>query len=92
MVYVCTMLVKKRVMFVAAASKMAAMVFKIPDATRGWVRINHKMSARKRNPTILLKFTDNHRSAPGEGPLTHDLYRTNPVGGTRRAGPCGCNR
>jgi hypothetical protein len=83
------MLVKKRVMFEAAVSRIAAMLRKMPAAVSGCVRISHTISARKRNPTILLRFTDNHRSAPGEGPLTYDLYRTYRIGGIRRAGPNG---
>jgi hypothetical protein len=78
--------VKKRVMFVAAVSKTAAMFLKMLAAVSGDVSTSHTISARKRNPTILLKFTDNHRSAPGEGPLTTDLYRTGGVGGIGRAG------
>ena len=52
---------KKVVTFVAAVFRIAAMLFRMLAAVVGCVRINHTMSARKRNPTILL--TDNHRSA-----------------------------
>jgi len=78
---------KKCVMFVAAVSRIAAMLFTMLAAVSGCVSTNHTISATKRNPTILLRFTDNHRSAPGEGPLTRDLYRTDRIGGIRRAGP-----
>ncbi len=63
------------------------MLFRMSDATRGCVSTNQMMSARKRNPTILRKFTDNHRSAPGGGTLDTYLYRTDRIGGIRRAGP-----
>jgi hypothetical protein len=35
----------------------------LPDAASGWVRMSQTISARKRKPTILRTFTDNHRSA-----------------------------
>lgn len=59
---------KKRVTFVAAVFRIAKMSFTMLAAVFGCVRINHTMSATKRNPTIL--FTANHRSAPLERPLT----------------------
>jgi len=55
-------------------------------AVVGCVRINHTSSARNRNPTILLKFTDNHRSAPVGGTLGPYLYRTDRIDTIRRAG------
>ena len=54
------------------------MLFTMLAAVSGCVSTNHTISATKRNPTILLRFTDNHRSAPGEGPLT--LICTAPAG------------
>jgi hypothetical protein len=79
--------VKKRVTFVAAVFRIAAMLFRMSAATRGCVRTSHTSSARKRNPTILLKFTDNHRSAPVGGTLDPYLYRTDRIDTIRRAGP-----
>jgi hypothetical protein len=53
---------KKWVMLTAAVLKMEAMLFRISAATVGCVSISQMINARKRNPTILRKFTDNHRS------------------------------
>jgi hypothetical protein len=83
--------VKKLVTFVAAVFRIAAMLFRMLAAVVGCVRISHTMSATKRKPTILLKFTDNHRSAPGRDPYPY-LYRTDRIGGIRRAGPYGAIR
>ena len=77
---------KKLVTFVAAVFRIAAMLFRMLAAVVGCVRISQMMRATKRNPTILLKFTDNHRSAPGRDPYPY-LYRTDRIGGIRRAGP-----
>jgi hypothetical protein len=55
--------VKKWVMFVAAFRRITAMLRRMPDAASGWVRMSQTISARKRKPTILRTFTDNHRSA-----------------------------
>ena len=40
-----------------------------------------------RKPTIFRRFTDNHRSAPEEGPLTQICTAHDRIGGIRRAGP-----
>ena len=48
---------KKLVMFVAAVFRIAAIPFRMLAAVVGCVRINHTMSATKRNQTSL---TDNH--------------------------------
>jgi hypothetical protein len=77
--------VKKLVTFVAAVFRIAKMSLKMWAAVIGCVRINHTMSARKRNPTSL--FTANHRSAPVAGTLDAYLYRTDRIGGIQRAGP-----
>jgi hypothetical protein len=79
--------VKKLVTFVAAVFRMAAMLRKMAAAVSGCVSTSHTSSARKRNPTILLKFTDNHRSAPVGGTLGPYLYRTDRIDTIRRAGP-----
>jgi hypothetical protein len=55
-------------MFVAAVFKIAPMSFTMLAAVVGCVTIIHTMSARKRNPTILLMAY--HRSTPVGGTLT----------------------
>ena len=72
---------------VAQVRRVAAMLERTLAAATGCVRMKKMRNTTSRRPTILLRFTDNHRSAPGEGPLTHDLYRTGRIGGIRRAGP-----
>ena len=72
---------------VAHTRRVARMLDTRPAAATGCVRMKKMRNATRRKPTILRRFTDNHRSAPGEGPLTRDLYRTDRIGGIRRAGP-----
>jgi hypothetical protein len=76
--------VKKLVTFVAAVFRIAKMSFTMLAAVFGCVRINHTMSAMKRNPMILR--TANHRSAPVARTLTAYLYRMERIGGIQRAG------
>ena len=76
---------KKLVTFVAAVFRIAKISFRMLAAVVGCVRINHTMSARKRNPMILLMA--NHRSAPVAGTLDAYLYRTDRMGGIQRTGP-----
>jgi hypothetical protein len=59
---------KKRVTLMAAFLRMRAMLRRMPDATSGCVSISQTINARKRNPTILRKFTDNHRSVSEPSP------------------------
>ena len=73
--------------FSAQPRRVAAMLERTLAAASGCVRMKKIRKATSRKPTILRRFTDNHRSAPGEGPLTPDLYRTDRIGGIRRAGP-----
>jgi hypothetical protein len=74
--------VKNLVTFVAAVFRIAKMSFRMWAAVIGCVRINHTMSARKRNPTSL--DTANHRSTPVGGTLNAYLYRTDLIGGIQR--------
>jgi len=60
---------KKCVMFVAAVSRIAAMLFTMLAAVSGCVSTNHTISATKRNPTILLRFTDKPPFRAGGGTL-----------------------
>jgi hypothetical protein len=71
---------------VAHVRRVARMLDKRLAAATGCVRMKKIRKATSRKPTILRRFTDNHRSAPEEGPLTRDLYRTDRIGGIRRAG------
>jgi hypothetical protein len=64
--------VKKWVTFVAAVFRIAAMSFTMLAAVVGCVTIIHTMSARKRNPTILL--TTYHRSTPVGGTTLEPVY------------------
>jgi hypothetical protein len=64
--------VKKLVMFVAAVFRIAAIPFRMLAAVVGCVRINHTMSATKRNQTILQNLTDNHPFHTGRRELRDD--------------------
>jgi hypothetical protein len=72
-------------MFVAATFRIAPMSFTMLAAVFGCVTIIHTMSAKKRNPTILL--TAYHRSTPAGGTLDTSFVQLRP---DRRYPASGC--
>jgi NADH pyrophosphatase NudC (nudix superfamily) len=75
--------VKKLVTFVAAVFRIAKMLFTMWAAVVGCVKINHTMSATKRNQTILQNLTDNHPFRPvgGSCAMTENSAEVPCVGG-----------
>src|SRR4051812_1870023 len=65
----------------AAVFRIAKMSLKMLAAVVGCVKINHTMSATKRNPTILQNFTANYPSASVVGTRDAYLYRIDRIGG-----------
>ena len=74
---------KKLVTFVAAVFRIAKMSFTMLAAVVGCVKINHTMSATKRNQTILQNLTDNHPFRPvgGSCAMTENSAEVPCVGG-----------
>jgi hypothetical protein len=72
---------------VAHPRRVARMLDTRLAAATGCVRMKKIRNTTRRKPTILRRLTDNLPFRAGGGPLTRDLYRTDRIGGIRRAGP-----